>query len=99
MARQQEKWGAAAISMVCFVALTSVGIGLVNSGPVSRYEEDNPFARQMMNEDNRYEEENSFNTAPKQIENDDPNYLIAKNILKKTPIIDGYFWHHKYCTS
>ena len=56
MTLQHEKWGAAAISMVCFVALTSVGIGLVKSGPVSRYEEENPY-------------EESDNLAAKQIGN------------------------------
>jgi len=85
----QEKWGAAAISMVCFVALTSVSIGLVKSGPVSRYEEENPFARQMVNED-------PDNSTAKQIGNcgkcEEKNSFIteAKNILKKVPIIDGH---------
>jgi len=94
-----EKRGTAAISMVCFVALTSVDIGLVNSGPVSRYEEKNPFpmtikdsqylaAKQIVN---RYEEETLVITAPPNREmTNDPLYLTAKEILKKTPIIDGH---------
>ena len=73
MALLPEKWGAAAISIVCFVAITSLGFGLVKSGPVNRYEEENPMI-----------------PIARQTKNEDPYFLAAKQILKKTPIIDGY---------